>query len=107
MPSNAELVAFQHEIELVQKERPTFGDFGLALIKPATVQQYLENMIIQRIESENLVIVKRKMLKLRGEQVDALYPDLKNEFFYEDMKAFLMGDCVMALIVDSLRKNTD
>jgi len=99
MPSNAELVAFQHEIESVWKERPTFSDFGLALIKPKAIQQCLENIIIERIESKGLVIVKRKMLKLGGEQVDALYPNLKNEFFYEDMKAFLMSDCVMALIV--------
>lgn len=98
-PQQPELPLSESGEEMKQSERLAFSDFTFGMIKPKAIRQYLEELIIQRIEREGLTVVKRKLMRLTNKQVDEIYPFMQNEFFYDDLKKFLMSGPVMALIV--------
>lgn len=74
-------------------------EFGYAMIRPDGLAMGLDEPIIDRLEQAGLSIIARSISEISPEQIDALYPDLHDKPYYSAMKAGMVGQRVMSLIV--------
>ena len=80
-------------------DRNEVTSFGFVMVRPDGMRLSLDEAIIDRIESADLAIVKRKMFILTDTQVDKIYLDLTDRDFYPEFKRSLVGRHVMGILI--------
>lgn len=71
----------------------------LGIIKPDAVNRHLENVILQRLNSECLTVKKIKKLKLNKQIAEKLYIEHKDKPFYQSLINYITsGDIIVMLI---------
>lgn len=69
------------------------------MVKPDGVEAGLVREIVKRIKDAGLEIVEFDVQKLTGEILDEHYAHVKERDFYPEMKAFMLSNFVVPMIV--------
>ena len=69
------------------------------MVKPDGVEAGLVREIAKRIKNAGLEIVEFDVQKLTGEVLDEHYAHVKDRDFYPEMKAFMLSNFVVPMIV--------
>ena len=74
-------------------------EYTYIMIKPDGVRKGLTEEIIRRIQSKGFKIELFDVRKLTGEILDEHYAHVADKPFYPEMKAFMLSDYVVPMIV--------
>ena len=74
-------------------------EYTYIMIKPDGVKKGLTEEIIRRIQSKGFKIELFDVRKLTGEILDEHYAHVADKPFYPEMKAFMLSDYVVPMIV--------
>ena len=74
-------------------------EYTYIMIKPDGVKKGLTEEIIRRIQSKGFKIELFDVRKLTGEILDEHYAHVTDKPFYPEMKAFMLSDYVVPMIV--------
>src|SRR5689334_1313187 len=72
----------------------------VVLIKPDGVAKHVIGKIIDRFESQGLVIINLKMVQLTQAILDTWYAHHKDKPFFPELSKFMMSSPVVAMVVE-------
>lgn len=73
--------------------------YSFGMLKPDCIERKLEKEVFEKIESAELVVLTKKKVFLRQEQIDIIYSYCKLSDFYQAMSAFLLsGECEVFIV---------
>lgn len=72
----------------------------LGIIKPDAVNRHLENVILQRLNSECLSVKKLKKIKLNKQSAEKLYSEHKNKPFYPKLINYMTSGDIIVLLIE-------
>lgn len=72
----------------------------LGIIKPDAVNRHLENVILQRLNSECLTVKKIKKTKLNKQTAEKLYYEHKNKPFYQKLIHYMTSGDIIVLLIE-------
>ena len=74
-------------------------EYTYIMVKPDGVRKGLTGEIVKRIQKNGFEIKLFDVRKLDGDVIDKHYAHLLDKPFYPDLKAFMLSDYVVAMIV--------
>jgi len=74
-------------------------NYSFGMLKPDCIERKLEKNVFERIESSGLIVKATRIVALKQEQIDIIYPCCKSGDFYQEMSKFLLsGRCEVFIV---------